>query len=336
MAQVVPLIRAAALMPALRWLQENGRSVGDVLSEAGHGYLLSVEPHTAVPLLAAVDVMSVLERTEGPDIGLRMVSEASLLELAVVSRGVLGARTPREAFTRVVMAMPHHCTHEVLSVVSTEDGILVRESLSVPMARATRHVCDQYVLGILREVCAMTGAQGLFFSQIEMTPHPDRGLEHLTPWFGDRVGASRGQTLSVRIASVVADRPFRKVARNRFAAPSAVTGAALRGDGSLAQSIRHLLPLLLEDGRPMLDRMVTLSGMSRRTLQRRLADEDTSFSDLFADMRQQEAIRRLAVGGSPIAEVSRQLGFSQQSALTRAMRRWTGEVPSRLRARPVR
>ena len=336
MAQVIPLIRAAALMPALRWLRENGRSVGEVLSQAGHGYLVSADPLTPVPLLAAADVMAVLEQTEGPDIGMRMVTGASLLELAIVSRGILGAATPREALGRVMMAMPHHCTHELFAMLATEDGILVRDSLSVPMAPTTRHVTDQYILGLVREVCALTGVQGPLFLQVEMTPHPDLGFAHLAPWFGDRVVASRGQTLSARIGSAVADRPFRKVARNRFAAPATIAAAPLRGDGSLAQSIRNLLPLLLEDGSPSLDRLVILSGMSRRTLQRRLSEEDTSFSDLFAEMRQQEALRRLTVGDSPIAEVSRQLGFSQQSALTRAMRRWTGEAPSKMRARVLR
>lgn len=336
MAQVIPLIRGAALMPALRWLRENGRSVGEVLDQSGHGYLASAEPVTPVPLLAAVDVMAVLEQREGPDIGVRMVTQVSLLEMAVVSRGVLGARTPREAFARVVMAMPHHCTHEMLSLSAAEDGILVRDKLVVPMAPVTRHVVDQYILALIREVCALSGAPGPLLHQVEMTPHPERGFAHLAPWFGERMAAARGHSLSARIGTAVADRPFRKVARNRFVAPASVSGASLRGDGSLSQSIRHLLPLLLEEGSPSLDRLARLAGMSRRTLQRRLSEEETSFSDLFAEMRQHEAVRRLAGSDVPIAEVSRQLGFSQQSALTRAMRRWTGEVPSRLRPRPAR
>jgi len=264
------------------------------------------------------------------------VTEASLLELAVVSRGVLGARTSCEALVRMVRAMPHHCTHEVLSLTPTEEGILVRDKMAVPMAPATRDVVDQYILGIIREVCALTGAPGPLLHQVEMTPHPQRGFAHLAPWFGDKVAGTRSHALSARIGTAVADRPFRKVARNRFAVPASVAGAPLRGEGSLAQSIRHLLPLLLEDGSLSLDRLALLSGMSRRTLQRRLSAEATSFSDLFAEMRQHEALRRLSAGEVPVAEVSRQLGFSQQSALTRAMRRWTGEVPGRLRPRPAR
>jgi AraC-like DNA-binding protein len=290
-----------------------------------------------MPLLAAVDVMAALERLEGPDIGVRMVTQVSLLEMAVVSRGGLGARTPREALSRVIMAMPHHCTHEMLSLAPTEDGILVRDKLAVPMAQAARHVADQYILALIREICVLTGAPGPLLHRVELTPHPERGFTHLEPWFGEKLVAARGHSLSARIGSAVADRPFRKVARNRFVAPEPIAaGASLRGDGSLSQSIRHLLPLLLEDGRPSLDRLARLSGMSRRTLQRRLSDEKTSFTDLFSEIRQHEAMRRLSGSDAPIAEVSRQLGFSQQSALTRAMRRWTGEVPSRLRPRPAR
>lgn len=333
MARVIPLIRAAALLPVLHWLRENGRPVAEILSEAGQGYLLSAGPQTPIPILGALKVLSAVERREGPDIGMRCVSETALRELAVVSRSVLGARTPREAFGRVVMIMPQHCTHEVFSVLAGSDGITVRDSMAVPMDQRARHLVDQYVLAMVREICAMTGAPGPLLAQVEMTPHPDHGFAHLSPWFADRVAPSRGRMLSARIEAAVADRPFRSVARDRFAASQPLDGTPLRGDGSLAQSVRELLPLLLDEGSPTLDSLVALSGMSRRTLQRRLAEEGTSFSGLFEKMRQQEALRRLRAGSGPIAEVSRQLGFSQQSALTRAMRRWTGDVPSRLRAR---
>jgi AraC-like DNA-binding protein len=333
MARVIPLIRAAALMPVLHWLRENGRSAAEVVTEAGQGYLLSAAPHTAIPILGAVSVISVLERREGPDFGLRCVTEAGLRELSVVSRSVLGARTPREAFARVVTAMPHHCTHEVFSVLNGSDGLTVRDTLAVPMDQRTRHAVDLYILAIVREICAMTGASGPLLLRVELTPHPDLGLSHLVPWFGEGVSPSRGRMLTARIGAAVADRPFRRVARDRFATSPPLDGSPLRGDGSLAYSVRTLLPLLMDDGNPTLDGLVALSGMSRRTLQRRLAEEGTSFSDLFEGMRQGEAMRRLMTGESPIAEVSRQLGFSQQSALTRAMRRWTGEVPSRLRSR---
>jgi len=71
-AQVVPLIRAAALMPVLRWMRENGRSVGEVLGQAGHSHLVSADPMTPIPVVAAAGVMAVLEGREGADIGLRM------------------------------------------------------------------------------------------------------------------------------------------------------------------------------------------------------------------------------------------------------------------------
>jgi AraC-like DNA-binding protein len=335
MARVIPLIRAAALMPAMRWLRENGRPVADILSEAGQDYLLSAGPQTPIPIVGAVAVMSVLERREGPDFGLRCVTSPRLLELAVVSRSVLGARTPREAFMRVMSAMPFHCTHEVFSVVATSDGLIVRDSMAVPMDQRTRHVVDQYILAMVNEVCAMTGAPGPLLTRVEMTPHPDLGFAHLGAWFGDRAAPSGGRMLTAHIDAKVADRPFRRMARDRFTAAPALDFVTLRGDGSLAHSVRHLLPLLRDDGNPTLDSLVALSGMSRRTLQRRLTEEGTSFSGLFEEMRRQEALQRLAGSGSPIAEVSRQLGFSQQSALTRAMRRWTGEVPSRLRARSL-
>jgi AraC-like DNA-binding protein len=79
-------------------------------------------------------------------------------------------------------------------------------------------------------------------------------------------------------------------------------------------------------------RVVTAAGMSSRTFQRQLKEEGVSFSDLLADVRRSETLKRLKEQSLTIAAIATDLGYSDQTAFTRAFRRWTGVPPSRFRA----
>jgi len=73
--------------------------------------------------------------------------------------------------------------------------------------------------------------------------------------------------------------------------------------------------------------------MSRRTLQRKLAEVDTTYLQLVDDTRRDLALRYIEDETRSIGDIAFTLGFSQQSAFTRAFRRWTGLNPTEYRSR---
>lgn len=73
--------------------------------------------------------------------------------------------------------------------------------------------------------------------------------------------------------------------------------------------------------------------MTARTLRRKLIDEDTSFQALKDDVRRDAAIHYLNQPSLPISQISRQLGFSEPAAFTRAFKQWTGVSPAGYRKR---
>jgi AraC-like DNA-binding protein len=101
---------------------------------------------------------------------------------------------------------------------------------------------------------------------------------------------------------------------------------------SVASTVRtRILPLLAE-GEPSISDVASSVGLSARTLQRRLEQEGTSFSGVLDALRREEAMRALAASDRSLADLAVALGYRRQSTLTRAVRRWTGMPPSRLRA----
>jgi AraC-like DNA-binding protein len=73
--------------------------------------------------------------------------------------------------------------------------------------------------------------------------------------------------------------------------------------------------------------------MSPRTLQRKLAEAQTTYVQLVDDTRKDLALRYIEDPRRSITDITFSLGFSQPSAFTRAFRRWTGLAPSEYRAK---
>ena len=115
-------------------------------------------------------------------------------------------------------------------------------------------------------------------------------------------------------------------------------GGGQPGLGPLAQAqppaftarVQEILALLLPKGPPHRDAVASMLAMSERTLQRRLAEEGTSFSTLVDDTRRALARQSLEAGELSLKMLSFQLGFSEPSAFYRACKRWFGMTPSDL------
>ncbi|MGU3466296.1 AraC family transcriptional regulator [Methylobacterium sp. C33D] len=73
-------------------------------------------------------------------------------------------------------------------------------------------------------------------------------------------------------------------------------------------------------------------GIPRWTLQRRLAEENTSFADIVDRLRRNLAEHYLTDTAHPVSGISDLLGFSEISSFTRAFRRWHGISPNKYRA----
>ena len=96
---------------------------------------------------------------------------------------------------------------------------------------------------------------------------------------------------------------------------------------SVADMLRHMFPAYLSQGCPSLDEMAEILGLSRRTLQRQLLQENATFSGLFSEVRLRYATELLADGQIKIIDIAVAMGFEHPAHFTRAFRRQTGLSP---------
>lgn len=108
--------------------------------------------------------------------------------------------------------------------------------------------------------------------------------------------------------------------------------AQVHPTGSLTDQVRSALRDSLAGGGVSSEAIARRLFMSKRSLQRRLAEEGTSFQILLAETRQQLARHYLQQPDLSLSEIAYLLGFGDSTSFFRAFKGWTGHTPSMVRS----
>lgn len=95
----------------------------------------------------------------------------------------------------------------------------------------------------------------------------------------------------------------------------------------LPELVQQLIRSFMPDGRATIEQVADYMNVSTRTLQRQLEEEGTTFQDLLSATRQAMASRYLLDSAISISQLADLLGYSDQSAFSRAFQRWHGKSP---------
>ena len=101
--------------------------------------------------------------------------------------------------------------------------------------------------------------------------------------------------------------------------------------GDLVTRCQAYLLNELTSGEPSGGDLAKALGMSPRTLQRRLGESGLTYRSVLEKTRYELALRYLDDPDKTVTDITFLLGFSEQSAFTRAFRRWSGKAPTAYR-----
>jgi AraC-like DNA-binding protein len=190
------------------------------------------------------------------------------------------------------------------------------------------------VMALLLDMCRMNAGAALrpvAASLRRRKPNPGDAYEH---FFGCPVQFSAEENSFV-LSARDADR----------ALPSANRQLAAVFDRMLTEELAHLdrsdvvsrcraaVLEQLSSGEGTEEETAKQLHMSARTLQRKLADANTTYLQLVDDTRKDLALRYIEDPRRSVTDITFSLGFSQPSAFTRAFKRWTGRNPSEYRTK---
>ena len=101
----------------------------------------------------------------------------------------------------------------------------------------------------------------------------------------------------------------------------------------LTTFVRRFIAGSLADGDSKITSAAKAANLNVRTFQRRLLEAGVTYHQLINEVRLEMAILLLVRTEMTVAEVARDLGYSQPGHFTRAFKRWTAEAPSTVRRR---
>ncbi len=99
----------------------------------------------------------------------------------------------------------------------------------------------------------------------------------------------------------------------------------------ILESIKGIVRELLPTGSCSIDMVASHMAVHTRTLQRMLKEQGSSFSALLESVRKELATDRLSNSSIPIIQLSDYLGYADNTAFTRAFKRWYGTTPKQWR-----
>jgi AraC-like DNA-binding protein len=102
-------------------------------------------------------------------------------------------------------------------------------------------------------------------------------------------------------------------------------------DIDLVSQLRRALRTLLLGGKRSGDEVAGILSMHRRTLNRRLQAQGTTFQKVLDEVRFEAACQLLDTTRIPLTEIAASLCYAESSAFSRAFRRWSGATPIKRR-----
>lgn len=108
--------------------------------------------------------------------------------------------------------------------------------------------------------------------------------------------------------------------------------AFLERPPGVADSIAPILDSWAGDRIPNIVVVADAIGLSPRTLQRRIAEEGKTFSEVVDHWRFTRSIELISNSEITVREISERLGYANTPNFDRAFRRWTGVSPTEFRA----
>lgn len=261
------------------------------------------------------------------------------LQMRASAHGYLGfaamtSSTIREALELAMKFAPTRTSAIGIRLhVDRDVSALIIEEL-VPLGAARELIVFAMMVGFVQMAAALTGLELEGSADIAVSRPANferfEGILKGPVRFDQPVNQLLFRASDLERPIVLADPVARKLAQEQCERELDALGR--QHQASLLERVRTLLAK--SDGFHSLDEVAALSGMSTRTLKRRLAALGTAFSTVLEDEQRKRALILLRSEELSIDQIAGRVGYTEVANFTRAFRRWTGMTPAAYRKQP--
>ncbi len=243
------------------------------------------------------------------------------------------APTLRHAFQRMGR---YTRLHNQVSRFSFEarDGVFFWTHEKPRLERLGAHLSNEAAMATTLTLGRETTTQGLTPLRVQLAHERDGATDALeehfgiTPVFGAEFDGMQFAQVDIDRPTTVGDPAIWTFFTDHL---ESSLPAADQDDRPLETQVVEEIAKLLSGGVPQLSEIAASLAMGPRTLQRRLSERGKTYQALVNEARRQLAQQLVSGSRYTLSEIAFLTGFSEQSAFTRAFKRWSGKTPGAYR-----
>jgi len=238
----------------------------------------------------------------------------------------LASSTLRRAFKRTERYI--HVVSEKLDLELSDTPAGLKIQVNLDDSAFSLPQQHDLVLTVLMHMCRFNFGDELVASQVTMVHPEPECSDRFVDYFRTEIQFDADQS-SLTIARADVDKLL----------PSANKQIALMHDemlmkylidikqGDLVQQVKSIILENLPDGTVSEKLIAEQLNLSERSLQRRLQENQTTFRLTLENVREMVAKQYIKNPMNRMSDITFLLGFSEQSAFSRAFKKWTGKSP---------
>jgi AraC-like DNA-binding protein len=326
----VQLTHSKHVFPFAAFLSQNGEPVGRLLHQAGLPSTSLDDLKVPVPTSAIWRFRELAARCTGlPNITLSVMASYEIADLGAVGQSVLRQPTLIRMIQEFQRLVATESSTAAVSIKPREGGVLFSVHFAFSHQQGEWHA-ELYLLTWMLKIVRLVDRTWCPM-EICCVSKSDPG----------RVNAIAALTSRPRFGQCYTGFPIPASMLALSYSGSKPQNDVDIGEGSLwstapsnsfAGATKQMVKAYAADGWLTVNQASDASGVSLRTLQRRLSAEGTTYLDVLEEARAEMARDLLADTDAPLCEIATKLGYSNQSNFTRAFLRWASVLPSEFRA----
>ena len=331
-----PIVLAAAATGITDHIEELRGDVDSIFGSAGIAPEMAGSPTLKLKLASFCNLFEEAARnTRYDNFGLQFGNRFQPRDLGLWGYAAVSSPTLGAALENLVGLFRYHQESTVMTYQRGSDGLMRLEYQIVAPEILERRQDAELSLGmflnVFRECCGAHWApEEVHFEH----PQPAEWREHEQAFAAPVYFSQPTNALLFRDDILTRPMPgsdLRLMAMMQMCLKQ--LSAQPHALSSVTAQVQNTIRTKLPDGYPALETVAADLRLSPGAVQRELAAEGYAYKDLVEKTRYDLALMYLKQHQLQLSEIAFLLGYSELSAFSRAVRRWTGEAPRTVRAR---
>lgn len=335
--QAPAAVIAAAATGVVEFIEAHGGDVDQIFGNAGIAPDTAGSPTLKLELKSYCRLFEVASAvTQCDNLGLWFGNQFQPRDLGLWGYAAISAPTLGSALTNLVELFRYHQDSSCMSLRRGREGLMRLEyQIEAPDILERRQDAELSLGMFLNVFRNCLGHQWVPEEVHFEHPRPVDGHEHEKA-FGAPVYFSLPKS-ALLFRPTILSEPMPH-SDTKLMAMTQMCLKRLASENSTCASIidrvKAVIRAKLPEGYPTLDDVAESLRITPSAIQRKLASEGLIYKELVEATRRELAILYMKQHHLPFSEIALLLGYSELSAFSRAVHRWTGQSPRAYRGRP--